>query len=137
MGSAVVVVLALTAAVFFSVPAEDAVDSPPPLRSRIGVAAKAALAAMGSDEEGFEAAREELLKVIEARRENLPGDSHATVTENLEIIESQIAAISDELSRDPDNPRLARILAEAYQREIELLQMAAALPSVPAPADES
>lgn len=136
VGSAVVVVVALSAAVFFSVPADEATQAPVPLRSRIGLAAKAALVAIGSNEEDFETARAELMRVIEIRRENLPGDSHTTVTENLEIIESQISAISDELSRDPDNPHLAKMLAEAYQREIELLQTAAALPTVPAPSDE-
>ncbi len=136
MVSAVLVVVALAAAVFFSVPAEEATQAAVPLRSRIGLAARAALVAIGSDEEDFETARAELMKVIEIRRENLPGNSHTTITENLEIIESQISAISDELSRDPDNSHLAKMLAEAYQREIELLQTAAALPTVPAPTDE-
>lgn len=136
IASAVVVVVALAAAVFFSVPAEEATQAAVPLRSRIGLAARAALVAIGSDEEDFETARAELMKIVETRRENLPGNSHTTVTENLEIIESQISAISDELSRDPDNPHLAKMLAEAYQREIELLQTAAALPTIPAPTDE-
>jgi len=137
IGSTVVVIAALAAAVFFSVPTEEAAQAPVPLRSRIGLAAKAALVAIGSDEEHFETARAELMRIIETRRESLPGDSHTTVTENLEIIESQISAISDELSRDPDNPHLAKMLAEAYQREIELLQTAAALPTVAAPSNES
>ena len=59
------------------------------------------------------------------------------MTENLEIIEIQIAAISDELGRDPDNQRLARLLAQAYQKELELLQRAAALPTIGGAVDDS
>jgi hypothetical protein len=85
--------------------------------------------ALGSDETEFETARAELLEVLDARGESLPADTRSTVTENLEIIESQIEAISQELERDPENQRLAKLLAAAYQRELELLQHAAALPS--------
>ena len=99
-----------------------------PLSSRLGLAAQAALVALGSDEAEFEAARAELLQVFDARRGDLDDETHETVTENLEIIEAQIAAISDELARDPNNARLARLLAEAYQDELDLLQRAASLP---------
>jgi len=60
----------------------------------------------------------------------MPGTSHETVVSNLEIIEAEIEAISEALARDPDNRRLAELLAEAYQRELELLQRAAALPTM-------
>lgn len=104
--------------------------TPPPLTSRISLAAKAALVALGSDEVEFESARSELLAILEARRDEMPGTSHETVVSNLEIIEAEIEAISEALARDPDNRRLAELLAEAYQRELELLQRAAALPTM-------
>jgi hypothetical protein len=107
------------------------------LSSRISLAARAALVALGSDEEEFETARAELLAVLDARSDDLPRETRATVNENLEIIEVQIAAISEELSRDPDNQRLARLLAVAYQRELELLQKAAALPSLEGTTEDS
>lgn len=131
------VALALAAAVFLGVSADEAEPSAPPLRSRLGLAAQAALVALGSDASDFETAREELLSVLADRRDRMPADAHATVTENLEIIGAQITAISDELSRDPDNPRLARLLAEAHQRELELLQTAAALPTILVESGES
>jgi hypothetical protein len=106
-------------------------SSPAPLSSRIGLAARAALVALGSSEEELEAARADLLGAFHARRGELPEESRAALVESLAIIEGQIAAISDELTRDPDNTRLARLLAEAYRRELELLQMAAGLPAVP------
>ena len=142
VASAALVVVALGAAIFLGERgAETTRPSAAPLASRIGLAAKAALVALGSDESEFETARAELLEVLEARRDVLPEDAHRTVTENLTIIETQIAAISEELARDPDNPRLARLLADAYQEELELLQRAAALPTLPAalpePRDES
>jgi len=138
VASAVVVVIALAAAVILGERGEEAVSRPAaPLASRIGLAARAALVALGSDEADFEAARAELLGVFESRRDETPEDANQTMIENLAIIEAQIAAISDELSRDPDNPRLARLLAEAYQEELELLQRAAALPALPDSSDES
>jgi hypothetical protein len=130
VGSGLVVAIALVAAVFLGRPVEDHPDTGAPLSSRIGLAARAALVALGSDEAEFESARAELLQVLDARSADLPEDAQSTVTENLEIIEVQIAAISEELSRDPDNQRLARLLAAAYQRELELLQKAAALPGM-------
>ena len=136
VGSSALVVVALVAAIVLSGRAEVPVEPSVALSSRIGLAAKAALVALGSDEDEFETARAELLAILDARRDDLPGESHATVTENLQIIEAQIAAISEELSRDPDNPKLARMLAAAYQRELELLQRAAALPTVPDAAGE-
>jgi hypothetical protein len=101
-----------------------------PLTSRVGLAATAALAALGTDSRDFEAARSELLAVFDARRDRMPEGAHTTVTENLEVIEAQINAISAELERSPGDPRLARLLADAYRRELELLQMAAALPTM-------
>jgi len=130
VGSGFVVALALVAAVFLGRPVEESPEPSAPLSSRIGLAARAALVALGSDEEEFESARAELLEVLDARSADLPEEAQATVTENLEIIAVQIAAISGELSRDPENQRLARLLAAAYQRELELLQKAAALPGM-------
>lgn len=135
--SASLVILALAAAVFLGQRSETNPEATAHLTSRIGLAARAALVALGSDEVEFEAAREELLGVLDARRDQLPDETRVTVIENLKIIESQIAAISDELSRDPENPRLARLLAAAYQRELELLQRVAALPSASRMVDES
>jgi hypothetical protein len=133
--AAVVVALALAAAVFLGQPGEPVSGSVAPLSSRLGLAAKAALLALGSDETEFESARAELLEVLDSRREDLPETTHDTVTENLEIIEAEIEAISNELERDPENPRLARLLAAAYQRELELLQRVAALPSLSSSAE--
>ena len=137
VGSGLVVAVALVAAVLLGQRGEAPQEHAAPLSSRISLAARAALVALGSDEVVFEAARTELLQVLDARRDEIPEETQTTVTENLEIIESQIAAISAELSRDPENPRLARLLAAAYQRELELLQRAAALPTVSRVDDES
>jgi hypothetical protein len=137
VGSGLVVAVALVAAVLLGQRGEPPQENAAPLSSRISLAARAALVALGSDEVEFEAARTELLQVLDARQDEIPEETRATVSENLEIIEDQIAAISAELSRDPENPRLARLLAAAYQRELELLQRAAALPTVSRVDDES
>ena len=137
VGSGLVVALALVAAVFLGQPGEDRPEPSVPLSSRISLAARAALVALGSDEQEFEAARAELLEVLDSRRDGLPEEARNTVKKNLEIIEVQIAAISEELSRDPDNQRLARLLAAAYQKELELLQRVAGLPTLGGPSEDS
>jgi len=137
VGSGLVVALALAAAVFLGRPAEERPEPAAPLSSRIGLAARAALLALGSDEDDFESARAELLEVLDSRSADLPAEAQTTVSENLEIIGAQIAAISEELSRDPENQRLAKLLAAAYRRELELLQKAAALPGIDGPAEGS
>lgn len=135
-GSALVVVLALAAALILGQRGQEHAAATAPLASRIGLAARAALVALGSDAEEFETARAELLHVFDTRGGGLPEETRTTVAENLEIIEGQIAAISEELGRDPDNQRLARLLAVAYRREIELLQRANALPTFRNPASD-
>ena len=137
LGSGLVVALALAAAVFLGQPGGDRPEPSVPLSSRISLAARAALLALGSDEQEFETARAELLEVLDSRRDSLPEETRNTVKKNLEIIEVQIAAISEELSRDPDNQRLARLLAAAYQRELELLQRVASLPKLGGPSEGS
>ena len=119
VGSVGVVVIALTAAVFLGQRGQEDPAVAAPLASRIGLAARA-----------------ELLQVFDARGNHLSAETRDTVTENLEIIAVQIAAISEELGRDPDNQRLARLLAEAYQKELELLQRAAALPTTGGAVDD-
>lgn len=137
VASALLVVVALAAAVLLGQRGGEPAEATPPLTSRIGLAARAALVALGSDAEEFESARAELLQVFDARGQEMPEETRTTVAENLEIIEGQIAAISEELGRDPDNQRLARLLAAAYQRELELLQRAAALPTLGGATDDS
>jgi hypothetical protein len=131
LAAAVLVAGSLTAALVLGNRELAPEPAPAPLTSRIGLAARAALVALGSSEEELEAARADLLGAFDARRGDLPEESRAALVESLAVIEGQIAAISDELTRDPDNTRLARLLAEAYRRELELLQMAAGLPGAP------
>ncbi|HSN57339.1 MAG TPA: hypothetical protein VLT32_21910 [Candidatus Sulfomarinibacteraceae bacterium] len=131
VAAGVIVTVAILAAILLGERGAATAPTPAPLSSRIGLAARAALVALGSSEEELEAARADLLGVFDARSGDLPEEGRAALVESLAIIEGQIAAISDELTRDPDNTRLARLLAEAYRRELELLQMAAGLPAVP------
>jgi len=135
--SALLVVVALAAAVILGQRGREPAETAAPLTSRIGLAARAALVALGSDADEFEKARTELLHAFDTRGQEMPEETRTTVERNLEIIEAQIAAISEELGRDPDNQRLARLLAAAYQRELELLQRAAALPTMGGATDDS
>jgi len=131
------VAAALVVAVVFGPSDVEQGDPAVPLTSRVGLAAKAALVALGSDQQEFEAARAELVAVFDARRDRMPEGVPRTVSDNLDVIEAQIIAISAALERSPDDPRLARMLADAYRRELELLQLAAALPVADGPVEGS
>jgi hypothetical protein len=53
----------------------------------------------------------------------------ATIQENLGVVDGAIVELARALERDPDNPRLARLLAGACRKELELLRQATELPA--------
>jgi hypothetical protein len=63
-----------------------------------------------------------LREMLEARRQELPAETIAAVEENLLIIEEAIQEIQLALEQNPDNRQLTFLLADRYQREIELLK---------------
>jgi hypothetical protein len=130
-----VVVLAVCAAVWLApaVPrAPDAGDAETrPLLGAVGDA----LGALGRSEADFLAARDELLAALESRRHELSPAMLSTVEANLGVIDGAIVDLARALERDPDNPRLARLLAAACRKELELLRQATSLPAASPPID--
>jgi hypothetical protein len=63
-----------------------------------------------------------LREMLEARRQELPAETIAAVEENLRIIDEAIQEIRLALAQNPDNRQLTFLLADRYQREMELLK---------------
>jgi hypothetical protein len=83
-------------------------------------------AAAGSD---FRLARSQLLEALEQRRDSLSPETIAVVDQNLGLIDSAIANITEALANDPGNQMLSDRLTTAYRQQIELLQKATRLPA--------
>ncbi len=73
-------------------------------------------------EGGLMHVREDLLRTIHLRRDDLDPETREMVDRNLEIIDRAIGEIYRELERNPDNRVLEQLLAETYQREAEFLK---------------
>lgn len=129
------IVVAVAAALWLSPSTTVAPSSessePRPLLDAVG----GALGALGRSEADFLSARDELLAALENRRHELSPATLTTVESNLGVIDGAIVDLARALERDPDNPRLARLLAAACRKELELLRQATSLPAGSGPVD--
>lgn len=66
--------------------------------------------------------RTALLASLDLQRDRMPAESIRAVEENLLLIDEAIGEIRSALQRDPDNPKLNFLLADAYQQEVQLLK---------------
>lgn len=86
-----------------------------------GIAADA-MTTLGLDSGRFLGLRRELQAAFERRRDQLPPEASSSVDESLALLDRNIAELSAALERDPGNPELARLLASAYRRQVEMLR---------------
>ena len=96
--------------------------------SNLSTAARVARAAFGEGGVSFVAAREELLGALAERRTSLSPETYDALMEGVQTLDQSITQIASALEDHPHDDRLARMLASAYRREIDLLQRAALLP---------
>ena len=98
----------------------------PPRAEAAAVAAREMELALASEEaraeDGLLQVREDLLRAIAIRREEIDPATREVVDRNLAIIDRAIGEIHQALEADPRNGELGLLLASAYQREVELLQ---------------
>ncbi len=90
-------------------------------------------ASVGPGGAEYERARDELVQLLEARRERLSPDTVAVVEENLTVIRTSIERIRAAIEADPGNPRLANRLGSAYRQELDLLRRAVTIPATTLP----
>jgi len=77
----------------------------------------------------YRQARDELLEVVQARRDEVSPETLQVIENNLALIDRAIDEIETVLAVNPGEGRLDRHLLLAYHRQIELLRWATRLPS--------
>ena len=102
----------------------------------VSQAVRLALRAMGTDPDEVAILRGQLLTAFEGRRDRMPAPAAASVRESVALLDAQIEEIARALEKNPDDRRLARMLAEAYRQELEMLRRVSDAPGMgasPAP----
>ncbi len=96
---------------------------PPPAAS--GILA-ASFAEIGVHD--YHAVRQQLLDVLERRRDELSPATLDVVLSNLRLIDEAMDEIANALGEDPGNELLMRQLVSTYRQQVNLLERAAILP---------
>ena len=89
--------------------------------------AESALVAFRPAEQDYQVAIGELQTVLERNRGRLAPQTVQTLEANLRIIDEAIRQSRDALARDPNSPEMARMLADAYDQKLNVLQQAVQL----------
>jgi anti-sigma factor RsiW len=88
----------------------------------VPAAAGAGLEAFAEAEREYQRATAELMAALSTRRASLSPETSAAVDENLRVIDQALAEIRAALERDPQSPRLGRMLASTHEKKIETLR---------------
>jgi hypothetical protein len=76
----------------------------------------------------YDATRNQLLDVLDGRRNELSPATMEVVSANLRLIDEAMSEIADALGKDPGNELLMRRLVSTYRQQVNLLERAAVLP---------
>jgi hypothetical protein len=68
-------------------------------------------------------ATEQLMTALNQRRETLPPETQKVVDENLRTIDDALVQLRDALDKDPQNPKLNRMLASTYSKKVDFLRL--------------
>lgn len=66
-------------------------------------------------------ATNQLLSVLNARKKTMPAEDAKTLDENLLKIDGSLREVREALDKDPQNPKLTRMLASTHQKKLDLL----------------
>jgi hypothetical protein len=105
----------------------EASGGPPPSPRVASDVLTASFAEIGVHD--YQATRQHLLNVIEARRSELSPETLDVVLTNLRLIDEAMNQIAEALGEDPGNELLIKQLVSIYRQQINLLERAAILPS--------
>lgn len=125
VGMAAGIVLGVTALLLSGVVSRRAVTA-----GRLGVVRVVRPAATGhafASETDLERAARNLRDALHRRRDRLGPETVRIIDENLDIIDGAITRMKRALDEEPGNRELMTLLAETYQRKIDLLQTATEL----------
>jgi len=118
--AAAVLIVAVTATVFYRVGQGSATGHTPPVTVVTPVSHAKTSSQLVHDE--FDEARQELRGWLEQNRDSLHPETLQRVEDNLKIIDDSVVEIQVALDRNPASPELNRLLIATYRREVELLQ---------------
>ena len=86
-----------------------------------------ALAAFRPAEAEYQAAIDDLTRLLESRRDRILPETAATLEENLRIIDEAIRQSRAALERDPNSAELTQMLSSVYDAKVRTLQQAVSL----------
>jgi hypothetical protein len=86
-------------------------------------------AAYQEAEAEYAKAKDHLIDVLRARKDEMPPETYMVIEQNLEIVDKAIGEIRVALNASPDNPGLTEMLFAAYRTHVQLLEEAAGLTS--------
>jgi anti-sigma factor RsiW len=78
--------------------------------------------ALAEAEREYQRAAAELMAALDTRRASLSPEATAAIDENLRVIDAALAEIRAAVEREPDSPRLGRMLASTHEKKIETLR---------------
>jgi hypothetical protein len=97
-------------------------DQPSPQTVAQPVAFGTGLDAFAAAERDYQRAAAELMAALDTRRASLSPETVAAIDENLRVIDQALVEIRAALVRDPDSPRLGRMLTSTHEKKIQTLR---------------
>ena len=115
LAAAAVLVLATGLFLFRSGPA------PVPGPTAIPAAAAGEAPALAAAEEEYARASAALMAAVQEQKASLPPETIAALERNMEVIDRALVEVRVALGRDPENPRLTRMLAATHRKKVDIL----------------
>jgi predicted anti-sigma-YlaC factor YlaD len=96
--------------------------TPAPGPTTIPVAVPAESPALAAAEEDYARASAALLAALQGQKASLPPETMAALEKNMEVIDRALGEVREAMRRDPDNPKLTRMLAVTHRKKVDILQ---------------
>ncbi len=76
---------------------------------------------MAQAEAEYLRATNQLLELLNARKKTMPAEAAKALDENMLKIDASLRQVREALDKDPQNPKLTRMLASTHQKKLDLL----------------
>jgi hypothetical protein len=131
VAAAALVLFAISAPVWINPPPDD---GKPPASAEVPVLANDPEFARVTEQ--YVAARDELLTLLEQRKDDIAPETYAVIKDNLSVISSAVSEIEVAIAAEPESVKLERMLHAAYRSEVDLLRQAVQLSDGPAASNQ-
>jgi hypothetical protein len=95
--------------------------APAPTGTPTEVSTNGGLSDIEKAEADYVKATNQLLQVLADRKKKMPADDAKALDENLLRIDASLREVREALDKDPQNPKLTRMLASTHQKKLDLL----------------